>query len=482
MLFDELRPHPFAGQTLHQGTQVIQVACQPVHAVDHDGVPVTHEAKQFGQGAWAVCGCQGGEVLDELLRLVFTSNAGNRRHASTPWVASWAVCALASGMDPREDVFDGPATGLPAQMSRGRVMFERESGPAAQVRHLRGYGPFIGFCTSHGESADRLAAEPARLVRFLRAFAVEIERDGTLSTAAAVFVGNSIAGWRADAGWVAYEGGFPTVGNREQQFEVHRLLGGLRQADDAMVRGLVSVLENWAQEVVDDSPVRSPDPVPPAAGQARYVRPALPAVTYYTAQGEPILYGGRWGDEEPPKNSYSVDSHTERFAGLHVVARALIQYLSAVYDVDVDTDPGWAADLLGNVEDAVEAVRVTPRSTGTASLTLVFTEYPGVIVHAGMLHDFSFPSCGCDACDETAETEADRLEMLVLAVAAGGYSERYPLGSRQWIEYGLTAIDGQAAEGGRSDPGPVPDARLLDAETRLRDIVDGWHPWPLLET
>ena len=40
---------------------------------------------------------------------------------------------------------------------------------------------------------------------------------------------------------------------------------------------------------------------------------------------------------------------TERFAGLHAVARALIGYLSAVYDVDVDRDPAWAADLLGNV-------------------------------------------------------------------------------------------------------------------------------------
>ena len=142
--------------------------------------------------------------------------------------------------------------------------------------------------------------------------------------------------------------------------------------------------------------------------------------------------------------------------------------------------PAWAADLLGTVEDAAEAVRVSPRSPGTASLTFVFTGYPAVLVHAGVLHDFSFPGCGCDGCDETAESEADRLEMLVLAVAAGGYSERYPLGSRRWVEYGLTAVDGSAAEGGRSEPSPVPNPRLRDAETRLRDMVDGWRPWPLL--
>jgi hypothetical protein len=385
-------------------------------------------------------------------------------------------------MDPREDVFEGPATALPVPMSRGRVMFERESGPGAQVRHLRGYGPFIEFCTSHGESAVGLAAEPARLVRFLRVSAVEIASDSTLMAAAAVFTGNSIAGLRADAQWRFHEGGFLSVGNEHGQFEVHRLLEVLQQANDEMIERFVSTLEDWAREVVDDSPVRQPQPIPPRAGQPRYVRPSLPAVAYYSAQGEPIHYGRRWGDEEPPEKSYSVDSHPERFAGIHLVTKALIEHLTAVYDVDVTSGPGCAADLLGPVQDAVDAVRVTPRGPGTASLTFVFTGYSGVTVHAGVLHDFSFPGCGCDACDETAASEADRLEMLVLAVAAGGYSERYPLGSRRWVEYGLTAVDGSAAEWGRSEPGSVPDARLRDAEARLRDIVDGWRPWPLLET
>jgi Family of unknown function (DUF6226) len=384
-------------------------------------------------------------------------------------------------MDPIEDVFEGPATDLPMPMTRGSAMFEREPGPGTKVRHLRGYGQFIGFCTSRGESADGLAAQPERLVRFLRAYGAEIAGEPRLRAASEVFVGNALARLRADSQWTVYEGSLPTVGNEEQQFDVHRLLDVLQSADDEMVQRFVSALADWARAVVDDSPVRQPTPRPPGAGQPGYVRPALPALTYYSAQGDPIPYGRRWSDEEPPKNSYSVDSHTERFAGLHVVARALIRYLSAVYDVDVDNDPAWTADLLGNVEDAAEAVRITPRSSGTAPLTFVFTEYPGVIVHAGVLHDFSFPACGCDACDETAESEADRLEMLVLAVAAGGYSERYPLGSRRWIEYGLTAVDGSAAEGGRSDPGPVNDARLQDAETRLRDMDNGWRPWPLLE-
>ncbi|MGN7250370.1 DUF6226 family protein [Arthrobacter sp. SAFR-014] len=90
--------------------------------------------------------------------------------------------------------------------------------------------------------------------------------------------------------------------------------------------------------------------------------------------------------------------------------------------------------------------------------------------------------CGCDACDQTARSEADRLELLVLAVAGGSYSEGYPLGSRRWMDYGLTAVDGSATEGGRSESGSVSVARLRDAGTRLRDIVDGWRPWPLRGT
>jgi hypothetical protein len=46
---DELHPHTLAGQALGQGTQVIEVARDPVHAVHDGGVPVPGEAQEFGQ-------------------------------------------------------------------------------------------------------------------------------------------------------------------------------------------------------------------------------------------------------------------------------------------------------------------------------------------------------------------------------------------------------------------------------------------------
>ncbi|MET4135436.1 DUF6226 family protein [Pseudarthrobacter sp. PvP090] len=381
-------------------------------------------------------------------------------------------------MGTTEDLFEGPPTGLPAPMSRGSALYRGGADPAV-VRHVGGYAPFVEFCAVRGAQADELASDPERLIWFLRSAGPQLADDSTLSAATAIFAGNTIARLRPDAQWTAYEGAPPTVGNRQKQFEVDRLLEGLRSVDDAAVRGLVAVLSDWAREERDESPAMPPRPVTPAAGQPRYVRPPLPAVTYYSREGEPIPYGRQWGADGPDPDSYSVDSHPERFAGLHVVARALIDHLTAVYDVDVQDDPAHAGDLLRERGDVLQAVKVTPRDPGAAALTFVLTGYPGVLVHAGVLQDFPFPVCGCDACDETAETVADRLEMLVLTVAAGGYSERYPVGRKRWSEYALNAFDGSGSESGQGEPAPAAAARLRDAEVRLREVDGGWSPWPL---
>jgi hypothetical protein len=384
-------------------------------------------------------------------------------------------------MGTAEDIFEGQPTGLPEPMPRRTAVYREGPGPAV-VRHVSGYAPFLDFCAAQGARPGELAADPEQLIRFLRAVGPQLADDSTLTAAAAVFVGNTLAGLRPDAKWTAYEGAPPTVGNREKAFEVNRLLEALRSADDEAVRGLIAVLLDWARAEPYEPPARPPVPVPPAAGQPRYVRPDLPTETYYNRDGEPIPYGRHWGADGPDPDSYSVDSHPERFAGLHDVARALIDHLTAVYDVDVQDDPALAGELLIQGPGALPAVKVTPRDPGAAALTFVLTVYPGVMVHAGVLHDFPFPVCGCAACDETVETTADRLEMLVLSVAAGGYSERYPVGRKRWSEYALAAWDGSGSQSGRGEPPPASAERLHDAEIRLRDVPGGWSPWPLLRS
>lgn len=377
-----------------------------------------------------------------------------------------------------EDLFEGQPTGMPEPMPRGTALYREGSGPAV-VRHLEGYAPFLDFSAARGARPEELAADPERLIRFLRTAGSQLAEDSTLSAAAAVFAGNTIARLRPDAKWTAYEGAPSTVGNREKQFEVNRLLEALRSADDDAVRGLIAVLSDWAQDEPVEPPARPPVPVRPAAGRPRYVRPDLPAATYYSRDGEPIPYGRHWGADGPDPDSYSVDSHPERFAGLHAVARALIEHLTAVYDVDVQDDPVHAGELLMQGPGVLQAVKLTPRDPGAAALTIVLTVYPGVMVHAGVLHDFAFPVCGCDACDETVETTADRLELLVLSVAAGGYRERYPVGRKRWSEYTLAAFDGSGSESGQGEPPPASAGRLHDAEVRLREVARGWSPWPL---
>ncbi|MBT2597135.1 DUF6226 family protein [Arthrobacter sp. ISL-72] len=381
-------------------------------------------------------------------------------------------------MGSMEDLFEGLPAELPEPMARGASLYAPEQPGLAKVRHAAGYSAFIAFCARHGVAAEKLASDPARLMWFLHKLGAEIHDENSVSAAAAVFAGNAIVGLRPDAQWTAYEGSPPLAGNRRKQFDVSRLLEALRSADDDAVSMLISVLSDWAREEVG-SPAPALRPVSPGPRRARYVRPPLPTAKYYSPGGAAIPYGNRWGADGPAADSYSVLSHAERFAGLHSVALALIAHLTAVYDIDVDGNPGHAAELVMEAREVVQAIKVTPRMSGTASLTFVLTGYPGVLIHAGVLHDFPFPVCGCDACDETVESSADRMEMLVLTVAAGGYSERYPVGSRRWREYALAAFDGSGSESGSGGVETVDAARLQDAEARLREVTGGWRPWPL---
>lgn len=207
-----------------------------------------------------------------------------------------------------------------------------------------------------------------------------------------------------------------------------------------------------------------------------YVRPSIDAPVFRGVDGQIIDYGRRWNGS-PPEDTYSVDTHPERFAPLHTVADALITYLRDTYDVEVDESVETAADLLRPAyHDVVRAVRIQPNDQACASLTMVFTAYPGVYMHAGLLHDFHYPVCGCDACDSTWEGEADDLERQVVAVVTGNYRESIERGLRPWVEYAYTYPDG--ASSGRSRAQDLPADRLKAAKAILRNRTEGWAAWP----
>lgn len=121
---------------------------------------------------------------------------------------------------------------------------------------------------------------------------------------------------------------------------------------------------------------------------------------------------------------------------------------------------------------------MTPSTLNAASLTFAFTPYPGLIVHAGALHDFAFPMCGCDACDESVSSVADRLESTVQAVVPGGFREHVRDGDGElWISYQLTTAEGSRSGSGLVDTGARASAAFRDACTRLDRTPGGRVAW-----
>ena len=208
---------------------------------------------------------------------------------------------------------------------------------------------------------------------------------------------------------------------------------------------------------------------------ADYTRPAIDSPVFRDAAGQVIDYGNRW-DGSPPEDAYSVDTHPERFAPLHTIAAGLIDYLIATYDVQVVEEPRVVGDLLHAPADVVRAVRLIPSDLASAALTFVLTGYPGIYLHAGLLHDFHYPNCGCDACDDTWQGMADELEQDVLAVVSGGYRESVGAGLRPWLEYEMNYPGG--SHSGRGERETIPAERLKVARQALRDLPDGWAAWP----
>ena len=194
------------------------------------------------------------------------------------------------------------------------------------------------------------------------------------------------------------------------------------------------------------------------------------------AEGRVIEYGRPW-EGSPPTDTYSVDTHPERFAPLHTVADALVAHLAETCDVRITEGPDVATDLLRQSRPVVRAVRIEPNDPRCAAITLAYTDFPGIVMHAGLLHDFPFPVCGCDACDSTGEHEVDDLERHVFAVVGGRYRESVDEGTDTWVGYSLEYPNGSTS--GRSPAGAdLPTTRAEAARPILLMLSDGWAACP----
>jgi len=207
-----------------------------------------------------------------------------------------------------------------------------------------------------------------------------------------------------------------------------------------------------------------------------YRRPTLPLLTYHDEKGALIEYGARWKGDSPPEEAYSRTSNLERVLPLHSVAQSLCEWLEATFEVAVEHDPAVAVDLLHAPADIVGAMRLIPNDASAAPLTFVMTSLTGVYVHAGLLQDFRFPVCVCDACDEDVLGLADELEWTVRTVVAGGYSEWFEASPSPWIASKREDSAGRM-RGSRSRFHDLPIERVTNARARLPHS-GRWVAWP----
>lgn len=232
-----------------------------------------------------------------------------------------------------------------------------------------------------------------------------------------------------------------------------------------------------------------------------YTRPFIEALEFRDESGLVIDYGNRWANlDGPPENMYSAIDHPERFAPLHTVAAAVVDYLIENYDVDVEEGHHLLAGYphAPDTENVARAVWLTPRSEYAASITFVWTTDPGIRIYAGVLFDAVYPSCSCNACDERWNECADELEDQTFSIVEGGLSEhisgpKRPKWSFEWgkgfiqgmgqtISYRLRRRDGESEQGGRTRAESVPAEILESAQTKLLAVhaaspTHGWIPW-----
>ncbi len=205
-----------------------------------------------------------------------------------------------------------------------------------------------------------------------------------------------------------------------------------------------------------------------------YARPVIKARQFRDEFGVVIRYGTRWAGS-PPDNSYSHVTNPERFAPLQTIADTLIEHLRVAYRADIA-----ALAKSSTTSDTTKLIAVTPEQVDAAPLVFRFTNFPGVEIRAGVRYRAAFPSCGCDACDETWDDAADDMERLVFAVTDGSFSERIvlppPSSGKATVEYRIEAAGGGVRSGVAH--GLQPDPALRDDAARLDRLPTGrWQPW-----
>ena len=126
--------------------------------------------------------------------------------------------------------------------------------------------------------------------------------------------------------------------------------------------------------------------------------------------------------DEPAPEAYGRVSAPERYGVVVERAAELVARLER--DYPVAPGPVGPDDLgPGLTARALWVIRLVPDDPGAAPLTLAATPFPGVSALYGRTCLISYPSCGCDACDEDPDRLVEGLESDVATLVEGGFSE-----------------------------------------------------------
>jgi hypothetical protein len=168
-------------------------------------------------------------------------------------------------------------------------------------------------------------------------------------------------------------------------------------------------------------------------------------------------------------------SNPRRFALLHEVAAELLNRLVREFDVERVEAYGIDAALEHGYALSLPTVMLRPVDNAAAPLCVAFTGFPGLRVRFGRWCAMAFPTCGCDACNETASDEADRLKRLIDNLVHGRLVESVRVEDTQavWVEW----VSWSASE--RMESRTQLDREHVQPLLAGRDYSSlAWAPWP----
>ncbi len=187
------------------------------------------------------------------------------------------------------------------------------------------------------------------------------------------------------------------------------------------------------------------------------------------------MNGHRWGAEGSPLKAYSRATNSERFASLHDVAAELLYRLELEFDVERTEGHGLDPELEEGCKLARPSVTLVPRDVGAAPIVVAFSAFPGLRVRFGRWWTTAFPICGCDACDETADSETERLKSLIDNLTAGRFREAIRIppdrAASQKSEF-------WSARERWSRQSPLDQARARQLVAASDRSSYDWRPWP----